>query len=45
MMEAFYPEFRTVSDISYDYWGRPVTQTYTVFDGYRFFNSILAAFN
>jgi hypothetical protein len=42
MMEAFYPEFRTVSDISYDYWGRPVTHTYNVFDGYRFFNSILA---
>jgi hypothetical protein len=45
MMEAFYPEFRTVSDISYDYWGRPVTHTYTVFDGYRFFNSILTGFN
>jgi len=45
MMEAFYPEFRTVSDISYDYWGRPVTHTYTVFEGYRFFNSILAGFN
>jgi hypothetical protein len=45
MMEAFYPEFRTVSDISYDYWGRPVTHTYTVFEGYRFFNSILAGFS
>lgn len=44
MMEAFYPEFRTVSDIAYDYWGRPVTSTYTVFDGFRFFNAILAAF-
>lgn len=45
MMDAFYPEFRTVSDISYDYWGRPVTHSYTVFDGYRFFNSILTGFN
>lgn len=45
MLEAFYPEFKTVSDISYDYWGRPVTQTYTVFDGYRLFNTILAAFD
>jgi hypothetical protein len=45
MLEAFYPEFRTVSDISYDYWGRPVTHSYTVFDGYRFFNSILTGFN
>ncbi len=45
MMEAYYPEFRTESDISYDYWGRPVTRTYTVFDGYRFFDSILEGFN
>jgi hypothetical protein len=45
MFEAFYPEFRTVSDIGYDMWGRPVTNTYTVFEGYRFFNSILAGFN
>jgi hypothetical protein len=45
MMEAFYPEFRTVSDISYDYWGRPVTHTYNVFDGFRFFNSMLVGFN
>jgi hypothetical protein len=42
MMEAFCPEFRTVSDISYDYWGRPVTHTYNVFEGYRFFNTMLA---
>jgi hypothetical protein len=45
MLEAFYPEFRTVSDISYDYWGRPITHSYNVFEGYRFFNSILAGFN
>jgi hypothetical protein len=45
MMEAFYPEFRTVSDISYDYWGRPVTHTYSVFDGFKFFNAILAGVN
>jgi hypothetical protein len=45
MMDAYYPEFRTVSDISYDYWGRPVTHTYSVFDGFRFFNSLLTGFN
>ncbi|NTV83103.1 MAG: hypothetical protein HGA23_02240 [Bacteroidales bacterium] len=45
MMEAFYPEFRTVSDISYDYWGRPVTHTYNVFDGFRFFNSMIIGIN
>jgi hypothetical protein len=45
MFEAYYPEFRTVSDMSYDYWGRPVTHTYSVFEGYRFFNTILAGFD
>lgn len=45
MLEAFYPEFRTVSDMSYDYWGRPITHTYTVFEGYRFFNALVAAFS
>jgi hypothetical protein len=34
-----------VSDISYDNWGRPVTHTYTVFEGYKFFNSLLIGFN
>jgi hypothetical protein len=43
--EAFYPDFRTVSDISYDYWGRPITHTYTVFEGYRMFQSILVSFD
>ncbi len=45
LVESFYPEFRTVSDVAYDVWGRPVTNTYTVFDGYRFFNAILAGFD
>lgn len=43
--EAFYPDFRTVSDISYDYWGRPITQTYTVFEGYRVYQSMLLGFD
>jgi hypothetical protein len=45
MAEAFYPDFRTVSDISYDYWGRPITHTYTVFEGYRIFQSLLLGFD
>jgi hypothetical protein len=45
MAESYYPDFRTVSDISYDYWGRPVTHTYTVFEGYRIFQSILLGFD
>ena len=45
MAEAFYPDFRTVSDISYDYWGRPITHTYTVFEGYRIFQGMLLGFD
>jgi hypothetical protein len=45
MAESYYPDFRTVSDISYDYWGRPITHTYTVFEGFRIFQSILLAFD
>jgi hypothetical protein len=45
MAESYYPDFRTVSDISYDYWGRPITHTYTVFEGYRIFQSILLGFD
>ena len=45
MSESFYPDFRTVSDITYDYWGRPITHTYTVFEGYRIFQSVLLGFD
>jgi hypothetical protein len=45
LVEAYYPDFRTVSDISYDYWGRPIPQTYTVFEGYRYTNGIITSFN
>lgn len=45
LAEGFYPDFRTVSDISYDYWGRPITHTYTVFEGYRIFKAILLGFD
>jgi len=43
--ESYYPEFRTVSDVTYDYWGRPIPHNYTVFDGYMFINAIVAGFN
>lgn len=43
--EAYYPEYRTVSYISYDYYGRPFPQTYTVFDGYKFFSGIVTGFD
>ncbi len=43
--EAYYPEYHTVSYMSYDYYGRPVPQYYSVFDGYRYTNALIASFN
>jgi len=43
--EAYYPEYITVTDMVYDYYGRPYPQTYTVFDGYKYFAAFFAAFN
>jgi len=43
--EAFYPEYRTVTNMYYDYYGRPIPQTYTVFDGYKYISGIVASFN
>ena len=45
LSEAFYPEYRTVTNMYYDYYGRPIPQTYTVFDGYKYISGIAAAFN
>jgi len=45
MSEAFYPEYRTVTDMYYDYYGRMVPQTYTVFDGFKYFAGIVSAFD
>ncbi len=42
LSEAYYPEYRTVTDMYYDYYGRPIPQTYTVFDGYKYFTGIAA---
>ncbi|NVO03774.1 MAG: hypothetical protein HXX09_13840 [Bacteroidetes bacterium] len=43
--EAYYPEYHTVSYTSYDAYGRPYTNTYQVFDGYRYTNALVASFN
>ncbi len=43
--ESFYPEYRTVTNMTYDYYGRMMPQTYTVFDGYRYLSGIVASFN
>jgi hypothetical protein len=43
--EAYYPEYRTVTNMYYDYYGRPIPQTYTVFDGYKYISGIIASFS
>ncbi|MBE0661061.1 MAG: hypothetical protein IH597_01225 [Bacteroidales bacterium] len=43
--EAFTPDFRTVTTIAYDYYGRPVPRSYSVFDGYRYSHGVVVAFD
>jgi hypothetical protein len=43
--EAFTPDFRTVTTVAYDYYGRPVPRSYSVFDGYRYSHALVVAFN
>ncbi len=45
LAEAYYPEYRTETSMYYDYYGRPIPQTYTVFDGYSYILGIAAAFS
>ncbi|MFO8129907.1 MAG: hypothetical protein R6T99_08425 [Bacteroidales bacterium] len=45
LAEAFYPEYHTVTNMYYDYYGRAVPQSHTVFDGYKFFSGIVASFD
>lgn len=45
LVESYYPDFKTISDITYDYWGRPIPQTYTVFEGYKYIAAMIMAFN
>ncbi len=39
--EAFYPEYRVISDMSYDYYGRMTPTSRTIFDGYRYTNAFV----
>ncbi len=43
--EAFMPNFKTVTTITYDYYGRPIPRTYSVFDGYTYSHALVAALN
>jgi hypothetical protein len=42
--EAYYEEYHTVTSTYYDYYGRPVPVSYTVFDGYKYFNAFISCF-
>jgi len=43
--EAYRPQYRTETRMDYDFYGRPIPYTYTIFEGYNFFNFLLAGFN
>lgn len=43
--EAFRPQYRTETRMDYDFYGRPIPHTYTVFDGYNYFNFLLGGFD
>ncbi|MCF8379545.1 MAG: hypothetical protein K9H49_08220 [Bacteroidales bacterium] len=43
--EAFYEDYHTVTSTYYDYYGRAVPVSYSVFDGYRFFNAFISCYD
>ncbi len=43
--EAYYPEYHTVTNWTYDYYGHMIPNYYTIFDGYRYNNTFIAGFD
>ena len=43
--ESFSPQYHTENFTDFDFYGRPFTNSYSVFDGYRFKNAILVSFD
>ncbi|MDD4602222.1 MAG: hypothetical protein PHF97_00245 [Bacteroidales bacterium] len=43
--EVISPQYHTENFTEFDYYGRPYTNSYSVFDGYRFVNAIVAGFD
>lgn len=43
--ELFYPQYHSESYTDYDFYGRPYTNSYTVFDGYRFTSALIVGFD
>jgi len=44
-VELYKPYYRTETRMDYDYYGRPMPYTYSVFEGYNFYDLIIAAVN
>ena len=45
LTEAYVPEYHTMTQMVYDYYGRAVPSTYSVFDGYRYRSAFIASFD
>lgn len=43
--EAYYPEYHTITNWTYDYYGHMIPNYYTVFDGYRYNNAFICGFD
>ncbi|MFH1160437.1 MAG: hypothetical protein V1733_05760 [bacterium] len=43
--ETYFPQFHTESFTDYDFYGRPFTNSYSVFDGYRFTGVMVVSFD
>ena len=43
--EAYFESYHTVSSTYYDYYGQPVPVSYSVFDGYKYFNAFISCFD
>jgi len=44
-VELYKPYYRTETRMEYDYYGRPMPYSYSVFEGYSFYDVIIAALN
>lgn len=45
LAESYFPQYHSENFTDFDFYGRPYTNTYTVFDGYRFNHGMLTAFD
>jgi len=42
-VEIYKPNFTSETRVDYDFYGRPIPRTYDIFDGYQFYDLIIAA--